>query len=292
MTGRVQIPLGIRTRVVAEHSFGAVVRPHERQTPLSETHLAPSGQGGRVERVPHRSCRGSKRAASGEHATEAARAVRRLRAQSVVDSFRGPVFEDLRLTVLLRQLFERLHDRIPTTEERRQRAAFGQERTDFAPDRFAIQGLDAVEERPIDSLHDLLDVEVDLGRISEAARAIDEDEVPGRIEEPVPGVGIDVARQGVKHLRPVQLTIPARGIGIANTLFLDVTEHARVLGPQLQGRRCVLVSNLDGGRDHVQFEKAVHLVGSDFGLVAFEAPIAPAGRDPPDGRALGQTTRS
>ena len=41
----------------------------------------------------------------------------RLRDQCVVDSFRGPVFEDLRLTVLLRQLFERLHDRVPATEE-------------------------------------------------------------------------------------------------------------------------------------------------------------------------------
>ena len=89
---------------------------------------------------------------------------------------------------------------------------------------------------PVDFLHDFLDVELQRGRISEASRAIDLDEVPRRIEEPIPGVGIDVAHEGVEHLRSMQLAIPPRRVGITDTLFLDVAEHLHIFHPKLGGR--------------------------------------------------------
>ncbi len=129
----------------------------------------------------------------------------------------------------------------------------------------------------------------------ERARAIDQDQIPGAVDQPVPLIGILVADEVVEHLGAEQLPVPPARVRRWRRRHATQLLPGRSRDP-IDGRaKLAPHAALHGRRRHVELQQLVELIGGDLGLVALEKALIDSrldvllgeGVDAPTGSQLG-----
>jgi hypothetical protein len=110
---------------------------------------------------------------------------------------------------------------------------------------------------------------------------IDEEQVPGGVDEPIAEVRVFVVDEAIEHLGADNLFVPTGRVdrrgSRRSSQFLEALDR---LHPHDGGAERALDALLDGGRNHLQLEELVDLVGRDLRSIALPETIVAAGLNP------------